>query len=110
MEIATLGIDLDKNVCSLVGLRECGKVTLRRRIKRQGLPAFVERLPPCIVAMEACCGAHHLGRIFAERGHEVRLMSLRNLVERNTLLGCWAKSLLARAHKNIVVVALAGPY
>jgi transposase len=34
------------------------------------------RLPACVVAMEACCGAHHLGRLFeAEQGHEVRLMS-----------------------------------
>jgi transposase len=72
MEIVILGIDLGKNVCSL---GDGGKVTLRRRMKRRGLPAFIERLPPCIVAMEACCGAHHLGRIFAARGHEVRLMS-----------------------------------
>jgi transposase len=75
MEIVILGIDFGRNVCSLVGFDSGGKVTLRRRTKRRGLPAFVERLPPCIVAMEACCGAHHLGRIFAARGHEVRLMS-----------------------------------
>lgn len=73
--IAVLGIDLGKNVCSLVGLDETGKVVLRRRVKRDGLPAFAERLPPCIIAMEACCGAHWLGRIFAAHGHEVRLMS-----------------------------------
>lgn len=72
---AVLGIDLGKNVCSLVGLDETGKVVLRRRIKRGGLPAFAERLSPCVVAMEACCGAHWLGRVFAARGHEVRLMS-----------------------------------
>jgi transposase len=75
MEIVILGIDLGKNVRSLVGFGDGGKVILRRRMKRRGLPAFVEQLPPCIVAMEACCGAHHLGRIFAARGHEVRLMS-----------------------------------
>lgn len=73
--IAVLGIDLGKNVCSLVGLDDAGKVALRRRIKREGLPAFAERLTACVVAMEACCGAHWLGRIFAARGHEVRLMS-----------------------------------
>ena len=73
--IAVLGIDLGKNVCSLVGLDEAGKAILRRRLKREGLSTFAERLSPCVVAMEACCGAHWLGRIFAARGHEVRLMS-----------------------------------
>jgi transposase len=74
-KIAVLGIDLGKNVCSLAGLDEAGNVVLRRRMKREGLPDFAERLAPCVIAMEACCGAHHLGRIFAARGHEVRLMS-----------------------------------
>lgn len=44
-------------------------------MRRDSLEKFVSGLGRCIVAMEACCGAHHLGRIFAERGHEVRLMS-----------------------------------
>jgi transposase len=74
-KIAVLGIDLGKNVCSLVGFDEAGKVTLRRRMRREGLPAFAERLAPCVVAMEACCGAHWMGRLFASKGHEVRLMS-----------------------------------
>ncbi len=73
--IAVLGIDLGKNVCSLVGFDVAGKVTLRRRMRREGLPAFAERLAPCVVAMEACCGAHWMGRLFASKGHEVRLMS-----------------------------------
>ena len=37
--------------------------------------ASPHRAAGCVVAMEACCGAHHLGRVFAARGHEVRLMS-----------------------------------
>jgi transposase len=74
-QIAVLGIDLGKNVCSLAGLDQTGKVVLRRRMKREGLPAFTERLVPCMIAMEACCGAHHLGRIFAGQQHQVRLMS-----------------------------------
>ena len=72
---SVLGVDIGKNVCSLVGLDASGKVLLRRRVKRETLIALAAKLPPCIVAMEACCGAHHLGRIFAGRGHEVRLMS-----------------------------------
>ena len=44
---------------------------------RSGLvqKALAEKLPPCVVGMEACCGAHHLGRVFAAHGHDVRLMS-----------------------------------
>jgi transposase len=75
MDIAVLGIDLGKNVCSVVALDEAGAVVLRRRMKRETLIGFVAKLPPCIVAMEACCGAHHLGRLCLASGHDVRLMS-----------------------------------
>jgi transposase len=73
--ISVLGVDIGKNVCSLVGLDALGKVVLRRCVKRETLIALAAKLPPCVVAMEACCGAHHLGRVFAARGHEIRLMS-----------------------------------
>ena len=75
MKIAVLGIDLGKNVCSAVGLDGSGVVVLRRRVRRDTLIDLVSKLPACIVAMEACCGAHHLGRVFASEGHDVRLMS-----------------------------------
>jgi transposase len=75
MSIFVLGIDLGKNVCSLVGLDEAGSVVLRRRLRRDGVAEFVGKLPTCIVAMEACCGAHYLGRLLKAGGHEVRLMS-----------------------------------
>ena len=75
MRISVLGVDLGKNVCSLVGFDASGAVVLRRRAKRETLIALAAKLPPCVVAMEACCGAHHLGRVFAAHGHEVRLMS-----------------------------------
>lgn len=75
MAIATIGIDLGKNSCSLAGLDETGAVVLRRRVSRCKLVEFLARMPLCIVAMEACCGAHHLGRVFAAQGHEVRLMA-----------------------------------
>ena len=44
-------------------------------MRRSALGSFVTSLRRCVVAMEACCGAHHLGRVFAAQGHEVRLMS-----------------------------------
>ena len=75
MRIAVLGIDLGKNVCSVVGLDSSGVVVLRRRVRRDTLIDLVAKLPSCIVGMEACCGAHHLGRLFAAQGHDVRLMS-----------------------------------
>ena len=75
MEVSVLGIDLGKNICSVVGLDATGAVVLRRRAKRETLIALAARLRPCVVAMEACCGAHYLGRVFADHGHDVRLMS-----------------------------------
>jgi transposase len=75
MSVATIGIDLGKNSCSLAGLDGTGAVVLRRRMTRERLIAFLAGLPGCVVAMEACCGAPHLGRLFAAQGHEVRLMS-----------------------------------
>jgi transposase len=75
MTIAVLGIDLGKNTCSVAGLDETGRVVLRRRLTRDGVVRLAAGLPACVVAMEACCGAHHLGRVMREQGHEVRLMS-----------------------------------
>lgn len=75
MSIVILGIDLGKNSCSIVGLDANGTVVVRRRMRRDGVIAFAAKLSPCVMAMEACCGAHHMGRTLAEMGHEIRLMS-----------------------------------
>ncbi len=64
MSSVVLGIDLGKSVCSLVGLDACGAVVRRRRLRRSAVVMFVLSLRPCAVAMEACRGAHHLGRVF----------------------------------------------
>jgi transposase len=60
--IAVLGIDLGKNSCSVAGLDASGAAVLRRRMTRESLVVFASKLPACVVAMEACCGAHFLGR------------------------------------------------
>jgi transposase len=73
--IAVLGVDLSKNVCSVVGLDASGAVVMRRRMRRETLIGLAEKLPACVVGMEACCGSHYLGRVFASHGHDVRLMS-----------------------------------
>ncbi len=75
MKIVMVGIDLGKNLCSVAGLDESGAVVLRRRMKRESVLSFTAQLEQCTVAMEACCGAHHLGRQIAGQGHRVRLMS-----------------------------------
>jgi transposase len=75
MTIVILGIDLGKNSCSLVGLDASGAVVLRRRMRRQTILGFAAKLPGCVIAMKACCGAHYLGRLLMVQGHTVRLMS-----------------------------------
>ena len=75
MQIAILGIDLGKNSCSVVGLDVAGRVVLRRRLRRDGVIKLAAGIAGCVMAMDACCGAHHLGRLLREHGHQVRLMS-----------------------------------
>jgi len=74
MLVSVLGVDLGKNSCSAVGLDSAGKVVLRRRVSRDALAALLAKLPKCVVAMEACCGAHFVGRAARAHGHQVRLM------------------------------------
>lgn len=74
-DLKIIGVDLGKNTCSLVGLDAAGAVVLRRRVRRDALIALLTKLPGSVVAMEACCGAHHLGRLLTAQGREVRLMS-----------------------------------
>jgi transposase len=75
MDISVLDIGLGKVVCSLAGLDSRGAVVFRKRIQRHGLPDFIAKLPACVVAMEACGGAHHPGRFCLQHGHAPRLMS-----------------------------------
>jgi transposase len=58
-----------------VGLDGTGRVVLKRRLHRDGLTKLAASLPACMMAMEACCGAHHLGRVLRTQGHDVRLIS-----------------------------------
>lgn len=75
MQVAVLGVDLGKNSCSIVGLDDRGAVVVKKRMRRMSVIAFAETIDRCVVAMEACCGAHHMGRELSRLGHEVRLMS-----------------------------------
>jgi transposase len=74
MTIVMIGIDLGKNSCSVAALDESGAVVLRRRMRPTSIMDFAAKHAPCTVAMEACCGAHYLGRQLLARGHTVKLM------------------------------------
>jgi len=69
-----IGVDIGKEVFHLVGLTGDGKIAFRRRISRLGLKDAIEKLPPCIVAMEACLSAHFVSRMLRGLGHEKRIV------------------------------------
>lgn len=74
-QITTVGIDLAKNVFSLHGVDSAGKTVLRRTVRRERLAQTVASIPPCLIGMEACSGAHEWGRRFERFGHRVKLMA-----------------------------------
>ena len=69
--VAVLGIDIGKNTF-LVGLNKRGAIVLRQKLSRRQLEARVANLPPCLIGMEACVGAHHLSRRLKAFGHRLR--------------------------------------
>jgi transposase len=73
--IKVLGIDLAKNVFQLHGADSKGKCVLRKRLNRAKLTECLTKLPPCIIGIEACTGAHHWARLFEEMGHTVKMMA-----------------------------------
>ena len=77
MTVAVLGIDLAKRVFQLHGIDTRGRAVVSLRIGRSRLVETVVQLAPAVIAMEACCGAHHWGRRFRDLGIEVRLIHAR---------------------------------
>src|SRR6267378_406701 len=74
MKLQVLGIDLGKTVFHWVGLDSAGRTVIRKRCSRTQLLAFTANLQGQLIGMEACSGAHFLGRALRGQGHEVRLM------------------------------------
>jgi transposase len=74
MELHTIGIDLGKTSFHLVGLNERGEVVVRKQFSRAQLLRFTANRRVHLIGMEACGGAHFLGRALQEQGHEVRLI------------------------------------
>lgn len=73
-EIAVIGIDIGKNSFHVVGLDKRGVIVLRQRWSRRQVETRLANMPPCLIGMEACCGAHHLSRKLKALGHDPRLM------------------------------------
>jgi len=74
MQIATIGLDIAKNVFQVHGVDGEGRALLRRKVRRDQLLALFSGLEPCLVGMEACATAHHWARQLGALGHAVRLM------------------------------------
>src|SRR6266446_809155 len=72
--IATIGIDIGKNTFHLVGLDKRGAIVLQQKVSRAQLERRLVNVPNCLIGMEACSGAHHIGRQLAALGHDVRLI------------------------------------
>ena len=76
MSIVTVGIDLAKNVFAVHGVDDNGKpVLVKPKVARDRLAELIAQLPPCVIGMEACSGAHHWARQFRPYGHTVKLMA-----------------------------------
>ena len=72
--ITTIGLDIAKSVFQVHGVDAAGQVVIRRQLKRRYVLAFFEKLPPCLVGIEACASSHHWSRELKALGHTVRLM------------------------------------
>src|SRR5262245_8885532 len=72
--IAVIGIDIGKNSFHVVGHDNRGAIMLRQKWSRGQVEARLANLPPCLIGMEACVGAHHLSRKLQRLGHDARLM------------------------------------
>jgi transposase len=76
MNIVTIGIDIAKNIFAFHGVDQNGKAVLvKPKVRREQVLEVVASLPPCLIGMEACSGAHHWARQFTRYGHTVRLIA-----------------------------------
>jgi len=72
--ITTIGLDIAKSVFQVHGIDAEGNVVVRRQLKRRYVLTFFQKLPPCLVGIEACASSHHWSRELQALGHTVRLM------------------------------------
>ena len=72
--VTTVGLDIAKSVFQVHGVDSAGQVVIRRQLKRRYVLAFFEKLPACLVGIEACASSHDWSRELKALGHTVRLM------------------------------------
>jgi transposase len=72
--VTTIGLDIAKSIFQVHGVDAAGQVVVRRQLKRRYVLAFFEKLPPCLIGIEACASSHHWSRELQALGHKVRLM------------------------------------
>ena len=72
--ITTIGLDIAKSVFQVHGVDAEGNVVIRRQLKRRYVLGFFQKLPPCLIGIEACASSHHWSRELQGLGHTVRLM------------------------------------
>jgi len=72
--ITTIGLDIAKSVFQVHGIDAAGNVIIRRQLKRRYVLPFFEKLPSCLIGIEACASSHYRSRELQARGHTVRLM------------------------------------
>ena len=72
--VTTIGLDIAKSLFQVHGVSAEGNVVLRRQLKRRYVLAFFQKLPPCLIGIEACASSHHWSRELQGLGHTVRLM------------------------------------
>jgi len=72
--ITTIGLDIAKSVFQVHGVDATGQVVIRRQLKRRSVLMFFQKLPSCLVGIEACASAHHWSRELQALGHAVRLI------------------------------------
>ena len=79
MQIATIGLDIAKNVFQVHGIDAAENVVVRKQLRRSQVIQFFQDLPPCLVGLEACATSHYWARELAKLGHEVRLMPAKDV-------------------------------
>jgi transposase len=73
-KVTTIGLDLAKNVFQIHGVDASGEAVIRRRLRRRQVIPFFEKLPPCLIGVEACATSHHWARELHALGHTARIM------------------------------------
>src|SRR5438105_14464746 len=101
--VTTIGLDIAKSVFQIHGVDAAGNVIVRRQLKRRYVLPFFQKLPPCLIGIEACASSHHWSRALQAVGHTVRLMPpayVRHYVKRQKNDAAYAEAICAPAPRT----------